>query len=112
MNFRPMLFTGIAGLVFGLIVVPRATPQKPPTQQAAIAANVIEAIEFRGARRMPQDTLRALIASKPGDVYRDEAVRRDFAALWDTHRFDDIHVETGKGARGGVVMTFTVIERQ
>lgn len=112
MNFRSMLLRGMAGLVLVLPVVPSAKTQNSPTQQAAIAGNVIETIEFRGARRTPQNTLRALIASKPGDAYSEEAVRRDFNALWNTHRFDDIHVETGKGARGGVAVMFTLIERQ
>ena len=112
MNFRSKLLRGVACLVFVLPVVPIARSQNSPARQSAIAGNVIETIEFRGARRTPQDTLRALIASKPGDAYSEEAVRRDFNALWNTHRFDDIHVETAKGARGGVVVTFTVIERQ
>src|SRR5271155_4386378 len=34
--------------------------------------NAIEAIEFRGARRVPQDTLRALIATKKGDKFDQE----------------------------------------
>src|SRR4051812_23517030 len=31
------------------------------------ATNTVESIEFRGARRVPQDTLRALIFTKKGD---------------------------------------------
>jgi len=37
---------------------------------------VIEAITFTGSRRVPQDTLRALIRSRAGDVYNEEALRR------------------------------------
>src|SRR6185312_5361734 len=41
------------------------TPAAPPANPAApgekLAPDVIEAIEFRGSRRVPQDTLRALI---------------------------------------------------
>src|ERR1019366_8221198 len=44
-----------------------------PRQEAAPAVNpngqVVEAFEFRGAKRVPQDTLKALIISKPGDIY-------------------------------------------
>jgi hypothetical protein len=29
-------------------------------------------------------------------------------ALWNTNRFDDIQLETEKGERGGVVVTFVV----
>ena len=50
----------------------------------------IESIEFRGARRVPQDTLQAMIVTKPGDIYNEDLLRRDFMALWNTGRFDDI----------------------
>ena len=77
----------------------------------AVGANVIESIQFRGARRVPQDTLRAMIFSKVGDVYNEETLKRDFMALWNTNRFDDITLETEKGERGGIVVTFVVTER-
>jgi outer membrane protein insertion porin family len=80
-------------------------------QQAPLGADVVESIQFRGARRVPQDTLRAMIFSKVGDVYNEETLRRDFMALWNTNRFDDIRLETEKGDRGGLVVTFVVTER-
>jgi outer membrane protein insertion porin family len=108
--------------------VPQAEPAKPPTppaapqfeapkpaeqgpQQPALGSNVVEEIQFRGARRVPQDTLRAMIFSKVGDVYNEDTLRRDFMALWNTNRFDDIKLETEKGERGGVVVRFVVTER-
>ena len=39
---------------------------------------------FTGARRVPQDTLRALIATKKGDIYNEDDLHRDFMALWNT----------------------------
>ena len=71
----------------------------------------IEAFVFRGARRVPQDTLRALIYSKRGDIYSDEALRRDFMALWNTGRFDDIRLETEPG-RTGLIVRFVLTERR
>jgi outer membrane protein insertion porin family len=88
-----------------------ARPVEPGPAQPALAENVVEGIEFRGARRVPQDTLRALIFSKNGDVYNEDTLRRDFMALWNTNRFDDIRLETEKGERGGVVIRFVVTER-
>src|ERR1700676_3959564 len=44
------------------------------------AQDVIESVEFRGARRVPQDTLKALIFTKQGDVYSEDALHRDFMA--------------------------------
>lgn len=102
---------------------PPPAPQAPkpkleaPPQAAGVtaavpgaASNVIEAIEFRGARRVPQDTLRAMIFSKKGDKYDEEILRRDFMALWNTGRFDDIVLEKEPG-RTGIVLRFVVTER-
>jgi len=84
--------------------VPRATqPGQPPE-------NIIESIEFRGARRVRQDTLQALIFSKKGDKYDEEALHRDFIALWNTGRFDDIKIEREPGKEGWIIR-FVVVER-
>jgi outer membrane protein insertion porin family len=108
--------------------VPQAQPANPPTapalpqfeapkpaepgqQQPSVGSNVVEGIEFRGARRVPQDTLRAMIFSKVGDVYNEDTLKRDFMALWNTNRFDDIKLQTEKGERGGLVVVFVVTER-
>jgi outer membrane protein insertion porin family len=99
---------------------PAAQPgQRPqletPKAEAAPAVNpngqVIEAFEFRGAKRVPQDTLKALIISKPGDVYNEETLRRDFMILWNTGRFDDIRLEAEPG-RLGLIVRFVVTERR
>jgi outer membrane protein insertion porin family len=100
---------------------PSASPQTPspfeapkPTAEAPPpvgAENVIEAIEFRGARRVPVDTLRARIFSKKGDRVDDDALRRDFMALWNTGRFDDIRMELEPGKTGQIVR-FVLTERQ
>ena len=73
--------------------------------------DVIEAIEFRGVRRVPQDTLRALIYTKRGDKYDEDSIHRDFTALWNTGRFDDIKVEREMG-RTGWIIRYTMAERR
>jgi outer membrane protein insertion porin family len=70
---------------------------------------VIESFEFRGAKRVPQDTLKALIISKPGDIYNEETLGRDFMILWNTSRFDDIRLETEPG-RNGLIVRFVVTD--
>lgn len=111
--------------------IPQAEPVKPQTPPTAppqfeapkpiapgdaagppLAGNVIEAIQFRGARRVPQDTLRSIIYSKVGDVYNEATLERDFQALYNSNRFDDITLESERGERGGVVITFVVVERR
>src|SRR5947209_15374587 len=86
-------------------------PKPAPTVPVSPNGQVIEAFEFRGARRVPQDTLKALIVSKPGDIYNEETLRRDFMLLWNTGRFDDIRLETEPG-RTGVIVRFVVTERR
>ena len=94
-------------------------PVQPVPDAAPVAVNpsdapaedVIEAIEFRGSRRVPQDTLRALIISKKGDRYSEDSLNRDFMALWNTSRFDDIRLEREAG-RTGWVIRFVVTERR
>ena len=54
---------------------------------------MIQRIEFIGNRRIQQDTLRARIFSRAGDPYSEEAVRRDFQALWNTQFFEDVRLE-------------------
>src|SRR5258706_1762011 len=89
-----------------------AKPQAPATAQSGSAPpeNIIEAFEFRGARRVRQDTLSALIFSKKGDRYDEEALHRDFMALWNTGRFDDVRIEREAGKVGWIVR-FVVVER-
>jgi len=95
-------------------------PQAPPPQLEAPKAaevppapapgNFVEAIEFRGARRVSQDYLRAAIFTKKGDKYEEEVLRRDFMALWNSGRFDDIRLETEPG-RAGLIVRFVLTER-
>jgi outer membrane protein insertion porin family len=72
---------------------------------------IIEAIEIRGARRVPQDTLRALIHTRRGDRLNEELLHRDFLILWNTGRFDDITVRKEPGQKGWIVR-FEVAERR
>jgi outer membrane protein insertion porin family len=94
-----------------------AKPPEPGAPAAGAAAgtvvvpDIVEAIEFRGARRVPQDTLRALILTRKGDRYDADALHRDYMALWNTGRFDDIVQEREAGKTGWIVR-FLVTERR
>src|SRR6185369_15748895 len=87
---------------------PGAPAAPPPT---AAFEDVIDTIEFRGVRRVPQDTLRAMIFTKRGDKYDEESIHRDFMALWNTGRFDDIRVEKEAGQTGWIIR-FNMAERR
>ena len=86
-----------------------ALPQQSPGGQQYI----IQRIEFIGNRRIQRDTLLARIFSRPGDPYNEEAVRRDFQALWNTQFFEDIRleVEDSPDQPNGKIIVFYVQER-
>ncbi|MEZ5393606.1 MAG: outer membrane protein assembly factor BamA [Bryobacterales bacterium] len=75
------------------------------------SGDFIQEIEFRGARRIPRDSLTARIFSKPGDRYDPEALRRDFMVLWNSGYFDDLRLEVEDGDQGKIVR-FVVVERR
>jgi outer membrane protein insertion porin family len=102
-----------------------AQPEQNKPQQPALEApkpveapkiqpqgKVIESIDFRGARRVSQDILRALISTKKGDIYSEEDLHRDFMQLWNSGRFDDIRLESEAGPNGGVALTWIITERR
>ena len=83
---------------------PAAAPQGTPT---------IERIEFQGNRRIRSETLRARIFSRPGDAVNEDALRRDFHALWNTQYFEDIRLEIEDSADkpNQKIIIFYVTER-
>ncbi|MGA3028717.1 MAG: outer membrane protein assembly factor BamA [Bryobacteraceae bacterium] len=85
-------------------------PPVTPAAQPGGVPDVIEAIEFRGTRRVPQETLRALIFSKAGDRIDEEILHRDFMTLWNTGRLDDLRLEREPGKNGWIIR-FVVQER-
>src|SRR6266446_6899592 len=90
---------------------PAPQAPKPAAEPEPVFDDVIEAIELRGVRRVPQDTLRAMIFTKRGDKYDEDTIRRDFITLWNTNRFDDIRVEKEAGKTGWIIR-FTMAERR
>src|SRR5574337_1818129 len=87
--------------------------EKPAAQAPAEQPRpqTIESIIFRGNRRIPAATLRARIFSHAGDVYDENALERDFMALWNTGFLDDIRLEVSDGEKGKIV-TFFVREKK
>ena len=69
-----------------------------PGQQAVIAG-----IEVNGNRRIPAETIRARVFTRPGDVYDEAALERDFNSLWNTGYFEDIRFEREETPRGWVI---------
>ncbi len=87
------------------------TEQAAEESAGARTIDVIERVEFRGARRMSRESLQARIFSKPGDAYNPTSLRRDFMVLWNSGFFDDLRLEIEQGERGRIVR-FVVVERR
>jgi outer membrane protein insertion porin family len=87
-----------------------AVPEPRQSPPPRVSGPVIDAIEFRGARRLPQSTLRAVIDSRAGSAYDMETLRRDSQALYSTGRFSNVAWETEMEPAGAIVR-FVVVER-
>jgi len=57
---------------------------------ASAQSDVISQITVTGNRRIPAETIKARIFTKPGDIYDPAALERDFNSLWNTGYFEDI----------------------
>ena len=88
------------------------TPEAPKPAQPGAAAqpaparppeDVVEAIIFRGLRRVPQDTLRTIVLTKEGDKFDKDALDHDMVALWNTNRFNDVNWGYEPGQKGWII---------
>ena len=70
----------------------------------------IESIEVRGTRRVPQETVKFHMLSRPNELLNPQLLRRDFRTIWETGYFDDVRIELEDGDKGKIVI-FYVKER-
>ncbi|HNG93708.1 MAG TPA: outer membrane protein assembly factor BamA [Acidobacteriota bacterium] len=84
------------------------SPQDESAQQ-----RIVEDVEFRGNRRIPTDTIRLRVSTKPGDIYNRDQVERDYQAIVSEGFFDEFEsrVTVEEGFRGGVIIVFVLRER-
>ena len=61
---------------------------------------IITEIVIHGNRRIPAETVRGRIFTRPGDVYDAAALERDFNSLWNTGYFEDIRFEREQTPKG------------
>jgi len=88
------------------------TPTTPPAPVQEEHKPTIEDIIIRGNRRIPASTLRARIFSHKEDVYDENALERDFMALWNTGFLDDVRLEVADAPDGNKIVTFYVREKK
>ncbi len=101
--FRSGLFT----LITLLFTFTTASPALAQGREALIGE-----IEFRGNRRIPRETLLYAVQSKPGDIYREESIRRDLENIVNLDFINPLSVRlyVADGPRGGKVIIFDLRE--
>jgi outer membrane protein insertion porin family len=67
---------------------------------------IIEDIRIHGNRRIPADTVRARMFTRPGDVYDPAGMERDFNSLWNAGYFDDLRMEREESPRGWILHVY------
>ncbi len=68
--------------------------------------DLIVGIEVHGQRRIPAETVKARIFTRPGDVYDPAALERDFNSLWNTGYFEDIRFEREQTPKGWIIQVY------
>jgi Surface antigen variable number repeat len=73
---------------------------------------LVEAVNIIGHRRLTTEQILSWIKTRPGEPYSAEQIKRDFEAVLATGNFDktQTRVTMDDGVRGGVVLTFMVVE--
>jgi len=109
----PHLFSGFAwdsvscrldrrpGLLAFLLILLCLMPVSSWAQE-----NVVTDVRVTGNRRIPQETIKARIFTKPGDVYDQQALERDFNSLWNTGYFEDIRFERQQTPKGWLILVY------
>src|SRR5262245_5457456 len=82
----------------------------PLLSAQAQTEEIIENIEIRGTRRVPQDTVKFHILSQKNTRFDPNVLRRDFKSIWQQGFFDDVRVTLEDGKTGKIII-FTVKEK-
>ena len=97
-------------LVILAIILPGLMVQAAQVAQVPDGTKV-ENVRIEGNKRIPSDSIKYRIQTKPGGVLNMSVIRRDVKELYAQNLFDDIRVDAEDGKTGGVVIVFTVKEK-
>jgi outer membrane protein insertion porin family len=98
-SFRKICLRFLSNQVGLVVLICALTPVLFAQQQP----DVVSAIEVHGNRSVPAETVRAHIFTRPGDVYDQAAIERDFNSLWNTGYFEDIRFEREATPKGWIL---------
>ena len=73
--------------------------------------NRIEDVRVAGNRRIPTETIKYNLQTKPNDRFNPNVIRRDIKTLYALGHFDDIRVDEEEG-KSGKIITFVVREKK
>ena len=68
--------------------------------------DIVTQIVIHGHRRIPAESVRARIFTRPGDIYDQGALERDFNSLWNTGYFEDIRFEREQDPKGWIIHVY------
>src|SRR5437899_4506824 len=73
--------------------------------------NRIEEVRVTGNRRVPSDTIKYQLQTKPNDRFNMDVIRADMKRLYAQGMYEDIRVDEEEGKNGKVII-FTVKEKK
>ena len=72
---------------------------------------IVERVDIRGSRRIPEDTIRSyIVQTRPGEPYEESRIEFDLRAIYRQNYFENIEVQERDGDIGKIV-TFIVSEK-
>jgi outer membrane protein insertion porin family len=74
-------------------------------------AQNIESIQIKGNKKIEKDAISEKLISRLGQSLDIKSIRDDVRALFSTGYFQDIEVSKTKGPKGGVILTYRVVEK-
>lgn len=100
-HLRTFSLGRIIAVVFSVLLLLPCLAVPAEAQQELVAG-----IEVHGNRRIPSDTIKARMFTKPGDVYDQNSIERDFNSLWNTGYFQDIRFEREQSEKGWIIHVY------
>ena len=72
---------------------------------------IVERVDIRGSRRIPEDTIRSyIVQTRPGEPYEESRLEFDLRAIYRQNYFENIEVQERDGDIGKII-TFIVSEK-
>ncbi|MBV8208128.1 MAG: outer membrane protein assembly factor BamA [Acidobacteria bacterium] len=79
---------------------------RPAAQARSSNEAVLSEIVVHGNRRIPTETIRSRMSSRPGDILDPQVLERDFHSLWNSGYFDDLRFEREDTAKGALLHVY------